>query len=93
MNHPIMFLDQGNKMKLVPTSFSYFLELLKRKNNLKSVVVINKRFNLSFIIKLMKLFYLHYSCKKVLEQSKKENLRVIENTLPNISGNLKSITK
>ena len=28
MNHPIMFLDQDNKMKLVPASFSYFLELL-----------------------------------------------------------------
>ena len=87
------FLDQDNKMKLVPASFSYFLELLLGKNNLKSVVVINNRFNLSFIIKLMKLFYLHYSCKKVVEQSKKENFRVIENTLPSKSGNLESITK
>ena len=28
MNHPIMFLDQDNKGKLVSASFSYFLELL-----------------------------------------------------------------
>ena len=28
MNHPIMFLDRDNKGKLVPASFSYFLELL-----------------------------------------------------------------
>ena len=28
MNHPIMFLDRDNKTKLVPASFSYFLELL-----------------------------------------------------------------
>ena len=28
MHHPIMFLERHNKMKLVPTSFYYFLELL-----------------------------------------------------------------
>ena len=28
MNYPIMFLDPDNKGKLVPASFSYFLELL-----------------------------------------------------------------
>ena len=93
MNHPIKFLDQDNKMKLVPASFSHFLELLLGKHNLKSVVVINNRFNLSLVIKLMKLFHLHYSCKKVVEQSKNENFRVIENTLSNKSGNLESITK
>ena len=38
MNHPIMFLDRDNKAKLVPASFSYFLELLWEKN--KSVIVI-----------------------------------------------------
>ena len=27
-----MFLDQGNKGKLVPGYFSYFLELLSEKN-------------------------------------------------------------
>ena len=32
MNHPIMFLDRDNKGKLVPASFSYFLELLLEKN-------------------------------------------------------------
>ena len=31
MNHPIMFLDGDNKTKLVPASFSYFLELLREK--------------------------------------------------------------
>ena len=32
MNHPIMFLERDNKGKLVPASFSYFLELLWEKN-------------------------------------------------------------
>ena len=32
LNHPIMFLDRDNKMKLVPASFSYILELLLEKN-------------------------------------------------------------
>ena len=32
MNHPIMFLERDNKGKLVPASFSYFLELLREKN-------------------------------------------------------------
>ena len=42
MNHPIMFLDRDNKMKLVSATFSYFLELRWEKNKflLKSVVVI-----------------------------------------------------
>ena len=31
MNHPIMFLDWDNKAKLVPASFSYFLELFWEK--------------------------------------------------------------
>ena len=31
-NHPIMFLNRDNKTKLVPTSFSYFLELSCKKN-------------------------------------------------------------
>ena len=32
MSHPIMFVDRDNKTKLVPDSFSYFLELLLEKN-------------------------------------------------------------
>ena len=58
MNHPIMFLDRENKTTLVPASFFYFLELYERKVyfNVKSVVVINNRFNLCFIKKLIKLF-------------------------------------
>ena len=31
-NHPIMFLNRDNKTKLVPGSFSYFLEILWEKN-------------------------------------------------------------
>ena len=34
MNHPIMFLDRDNKTKLMPASFSYFLQLLGEKNKL-----------------------------------------------------------
>ena len=32
MSHPIIFLNQDNKGKLVLASLSYFLELLKEKN-------------------------------------------------------------
>ena len=59
MNHPFIFLDRGNKAKLVPDSLSYFLENL----NLKSEIVI------TVIKKLIKLSYLHCSCKKVVENS------------------------
>ena len=31
MNNLIMLLDRDNKIKLVPASFSYFLELLRKK--------------------------------------------------------------
>ena len=41
--------------------------------------------------KLIKLFFcLHWSCKKAVEDSNKENLKVIKNTLPNKSRNLKA---
>ena len=43
--------------------------------------------SISIIKKLIKLFYLHCSYKKVVEKSNKENLKVIKNTLPNKSGN------
>ena len=77
MNHPIMFFDQDNKTKLVSASFSYFLKLERKIDcNLKSVeVFINNRFNLSIIKKLIKMFYLHRSCKKVVEKSNPENLK------------------
>ena len=42
MNHSIMLFDGDNKTKLVPASFSYFLELLQEKIlilSLKSVIV------------------------------------------------------
>ena len=42
----------------------------------------NNRFNLYIIKKLIKLFYLHCSCKKVVEKPNKENLKVIKNTSP-----------
>ena len=32
LHHPIMFFERRNKMKLVPDSFYYFLELLCRYN-------------------------------------------------------------
>ena len=41
----------------------------------------------------MKLFYLHSSCKKAVEDTNKENLKVIKNTSPNKSGNPKSLKK
>ena len=53
----------------------------------------NNRFNLYIIKKLIKLFYLHCSCKKVVEKLNKENLKVIKNTSPNKSGNPESLIK
>ena len=84
MNHSIKFLDRDNKTKLVPASFSYISEL---------VIVINNLFNLSIIKKLIKLYYLHRSCKNIVEKSNKDNLKVIKNTLPNKSGNPESLKK
>ena len=57
------------------------------------MTVVNYRCNLSIIKKLIKLFYLHCTCKKVVETSNKENLKVIKNTLPNKSGNSENLKK
>ena len=64
MNHPIIFLDQDSKTKLVPDSFSCFLELICEKNKfyLKIVIVIKK--------KLIKSVFLDFFCKKVFKKSK-----------------------
>ena len=53
------------------------------------MIVLNNRFNLYVMKKLIKLFYLHCSCKKVVKKSNKKNLKVIKNTLPNKSEQLK----
>ena len=90
MNHPIMFLDRDNKTKLMPASFSCER---KRSFNLKIVIAISNCYNLFIIKKLVELFYLHRSCKKVVEKSNKENLKVIKNTLPNKSGKPESLKK
>ena len=70
MNHPIMFLAQDNRTKLVSASFSYFLEVLSEKN--KNLVYKKcescNRYNLPVLHKkLINLFYLRCSCKKVVE--------------------------
>ena len=57
---------------------------MRKKFSLKRMIVITDI--------LIKLFYLHFSCKKVVEDSK-ENLKVIKNTLPNKSENLESLKK
>ena len=57
------------------------------------MIVINNRFNLSVIKRLIQLLYLHYSCKKVVEKSNKENLKVTKNALPNKSENPESLKK
>ena len=41
----------------------------------------------------VKLFYLHYSCNKVVEKLSKANLNVIKNNLPNKSENRESLKK
>ena len=61
--------------------------------NLKSVIVTNNLFNLRIIKKLIKLSYLHCSCKKASEKSNKENLKVIKNLFPNKSGNPERLKK
>ena len=79
MNHPVMFPKRDNKAKLVPTSFSFFLELYERKINFsnsykrkinfskKCVIVITVLISLHY--KETKLFYLFCSYKKVVEKS------------------------
>ena len=62
MNHPIMFPDRDNKIKLVPAS-----TLMKEKMNLKSVTVIILIMSLHHK-ETNKLIYLHCSCKKVAEK-------------------------
>ena len=57
------------------------------------MIVINNRFNLSVIKRLIQLLYLHYSSKKVVEKSNKENLKVTKNALPNKSENPESLKK
>ena len=57
------------------------------------MIVINNRFNLSVIKRLIQLLYLHYSCKKVVEKSNKENLKVTKKALPNKSENPESLKK
>ena len=57
------------------------------------MIAINNDFNLSIIKKLIKSFYLHCFCKKVVEKSIKENLKGIKNTLLNKSGNPESLKK
>ena len=39
------------------------------------------------------MFHLHCSCKKAVEDSNKENLQMIKNTLSNNSGNPESLKK
>ena len=52
MNHLIMFLDRVNKAKLVPPSYER-----KTSFNLKNVIVINNRFNLSIMKELTNRSY------------------------------------
>ena len=43
--------------------------------------------------KLIKLFYLLFSCERVAQKSNWKNLKVIKNTLPNKSGNPEILKK
>ena len=49
--------------------------------------------SLCIIKKLIKLHCLHCSYKKAVEDSNKENLKVIKNTLLNKSGNPENLKK
>ena len=42
---------------------------------------------------MIKLCYLHCASKKAVEDSNKENLKVIKNILPNKSGNPETLKK
>ena len=50
-------------------------------------------FNVSIIKKLITLFYLRCSFKKLVAKLNKENLKVIKITLPNKVGNPESLNK
>ena len=88
MNHPKTCQTQCQIL------FLTFKNFYEREINfgLKSVIVITIQ-SLYTIKKLIKLFYLHCSCKKVVKISNRENLKVIKNTLANKSGNLKNFKK
>ena len=60
MNHPTMFLDRDNETKLLPATFSYFLEHLseKKKISLKSVIVITVIISMYYKETIIKLVYL-----------------------------------
>ena len=80
MNHPITFLE-----RVVSANFFFLL--------FRALVTVIT----SLHYKETKLFYLHCSCKKEVQitlfekKSNKENLKVIKNTLSNISGNPESL--
>ena len=74
---------------MIAASFSYFLELLLEMNKFQ----FKKYRKISFIKELIKLSYLYCSCRKVVEKSNEENLKVIKNTFPNKSGNPGSLKK
>ena len=83
MNHPIIFLDRGDRTKLMPVFF-----LIKR------VIVITVIIFLCIINKLIKLFYLHCPCKKkVVKGINRDNLNAIKYILPNKSRNPEGLKK
>ena len=65
-----MFLDQDNKGKLVPASFFLLFRTLMREKLIlikKCVIAITVTISLHY--KLIKLFYLLFSCERVTETS------------------------
>ena len=90
MNHPIMFLDRENKEKLVPVSFFYELSWEKKKKLAKKCVIFQPLQSLCFTKKLIKIFYLFWSCKK---KSKLGELKSNRKYFANKSGNQESLKK
>ena len=72
---------------MIAASFSYFLELLLEKNKFQ----FKKYRKISFIKELIKLSYLYCSCRKVVEKSNEENLKVIKNTFPKNARNTENL--
>ena len=82
----ISFLSSGINQK-EESSFQQLGGLVTRNISVFRLYIV------ALYFKGMKLFYLHCSCKKVVEKSNKENLKVVKIILPNRSGKPESHKK
>ena len=83
MNNPIKFFGGDNKTKFVPGI----------NISLNGEIYITAIISMHYEETNETIFFYIAFAKKTIEDSNKENLKVIKNTLPNKSGNPKSFKK